>query len=68
MVEDNGLPSNYDIMDTWFANPNNIKVGRKGSKILTSNIDNYKKYKSQGIDVTFSKESSKILNKVKKID
>lgn len=68
MVAKNGLPLNNDPMDTWFGNPNNMVVDRKGSKILTGDINNYKKYKYQGIDATFSKESSKLLKEIKTVD
>ena len=68
MVENNGKPVNMDMMDTWFTNPNNVVVKRDGTKILTSDINNYKKYKSQGIDVTYNKESAKLTNRIKEID
>ena len=68
MVDNNGKPVNMDMMDTWFTNPNNVVVKRDGTKILTSDINNYKKYKSQGIDVTYNKESAKLTNRIKEID
>ena len=68
MVDKNGLPLNNDPMDTWFGNPNNVVVGRQGSKVLTGDLNNYKKYKSQGIDATFSKESSKLIKEIKDLD
>ena len=68
MVNNNGKPVNMDIMDTWFTNPNNVVVKRDGTKILTSDINNYKKYKSQGIDVTYNKESANLTNRIKEID
>ena len=64
-VWDNGFPINADIMDTYWANPNYFTLQGDKVKILTSDLDQYKILKKQGIDVEFSKEGSDMLSRIK---
>lgn len=67
MVMNNGNPVSIEPMDTYFTSPNALTINRSGTKILTGDKKNYLKYKSQGIDAEYSKESQDILNKLRQL-
>lgn len=65
MVKSAGNPVSIEPMDTYFTSPNSLTVNKEGAKILTGDKRNYLKYKGQGVNAEYSKESENLVNQIR---
>lgn len=68
VVENNGQPLSIEPMDTFFGNPNNFVIPEYGSKIITSDRNNYLKYTlAKQKNVHFLEDGAQLTDKINSI-
>lgn len=67
VVSRNGQPIGASVMDTYFGGFGRFTLDKDKVKILTSNPDEYRRYRLQGVSSEYSPESAKIIEQANQL-